>query len=234
MVRYQVPLSRPPSLCLLVGAAIGAAQGYWVAYFGIPSFIVTLAGMLVFKGLTLALLQGQSVGPFPPAFQKLVVRLHCRTCCRRHAEPTSLLLGAALTLALVVAGVRGARQREQRMGSRSSLYAFFVAKNGGARGRDPRLHLLIAIAPRIAERAGHHGGPDRALRLRDAANGDRPADLCGRRQRESRQAIRHQGRAADLPRLRQHGRAGRPGRAGLRRPPQHRDAQGRAPASNST
>src|SRR5690242_18372848 len=57
--------------CLIVGAAIGAAQGYWVAYFGIPSFIVTLAGMLVFKGLALAVLQGQSVGPFPPTFQKL-------------------------------------------------------------------------------------------------------------------------------------------------------------------
>ena len=57
--------------CLLVGALIGAAQGYWVAYFKIPSFIVTLAGMLVFKGLALAVLQGQSVGPFPPTFQML-------------------------------------------------------------------------------------------------------------------------------------------------------------------
>src|ERR671920_640684 len=51
--------------CLLAGAAIGAAQGWFVAFFRIPSFIVTLAGMLVFKGLSLALLQGQSVGPFP-------------------------------------------------------------------------------------------------------------------------------------------------------------------------
>jgi len=36
------------------------------------SFIVTLAGMLVFKGLALAVLQGQSVGPFSPTFQKLL------------------------------------------------------------------------------------------------------------------------------------------------------------------
>src|SRR5262245_41636922 len=57
--------------CLAVGALIGAAQGVWVAYFRIPSFIVTLAGMLVFKGLALALLQGQSVGPFPETFQRL-------------------------------------------------------------------------------------------------------------------------------------------------------------------
>ena len=71
MVRYHVAYPIAFIACLLVGAAIGAAQGYWVAYFKIPSFIVTLAGMLVFKGLALALLQGQSVGPFPPTFQKL-------------------------------------------------------------------------------------------------------------------------------------------------------------------
>ena len=70
MVRFHVDYPLAFIACLLVGAAIGAAQGYWVAYFGIPSFIVTLAGMLVFKGLALALLQGQSVGPFPPTFQK--------------------------------------------------------------------------------------------------------------------------------------------------------------------
>src|SRR4051812_7867823 len=38
-------------ICLAVGGAIGAAQGYWIAYHRIPSFIVTLAGMLVFRGL---------------------------------------------------------------------------------------------------------------------------------------------------------------------------------------
>lgn len=58
-------------ICLAVGTAIGAAQGYWIAYWRIPSFIVTLAGMLVFRGLTLWLLGGRSVGPFPPEFQAL-------------------------------------------------------------------------------------------------------------------------------------------------------------------
>src|SRR5438034_3391979 len=53
MVRFHVDYPLAFIACLLVGAAIGAAQGYWVAYFGIPSFIVTLAGMLVFKGLAL-------------------------------------------------------------------------------------------------------------------------------------------------------------------------------------
>jgi putative multiple sugar transport system permease protein len=58
-------------VCLIAGAAIGASQGYWIAYLKIPSFIVTLAGMLVFRGLTLALLAGESIGPFPKQFQLL-------------------------------------------------------------------------------------------------------------------------------------------------------------------
>lgn len=57
--------------CIAVGAVIGGAQGYFIAYMKIPSFIVTLAGMLVFKGLLLALLGGRSVGPFPTEFQML-------------------------------------------------------------------------------------------------------------------------------------------------------------------
>ncbi|NWJ26890.1 sugar ABC transporter permease GguB [Rhizobium sp. RM] len=56
-------------ICLVIGGIIGAAQGYWVAYHRIPSFIVTLAGMLVFRGLTLFVLGGKNIGPFPADFQ---------------------------------------------------------------------------------------------------------------------------------------------------------------------
>lgn len=58
-------------ISLLLGALIGAWQGFWVAYVGIPAFIVTLAGMLLFRGLTLVVLKGQSIAPFPESFQKI-------------------------------------------------------------------------------------------------------------------------------------------------------------------
>lgn len=58
-------------ICILAGGLIGAAQGYWIAYWSIPSFIVTLAGMLVFRGASLWLLEGQSLGPFPREFQMI-------------------------------------------------------------------------------------------------------------------------------------------------------------------
>lgn len=56
---------------LAAGALIGAWQGYWIAYVRIPSFIVTLAGMLLFRGLTLVTLQGQSIAPFPDGFRAM-------------------------------------------------------------------------------------------------------------------------------------------------------------------
>lgn len=59
-------------VCLLIGGLIGAAQGYWIAYHRIPSFIVTLAGMLVFRGMCQGLLGGgSSVGPLPEGFKQL-------------------------------------------------------------------------------------------------------------------------------------------------------------------
>ena len=64
-----VPLVIP--LTLIVGGLIGAAQGYWVAFWRIPSFIVTLAGMMVFRGATMLLLGGQNIGPFPKSFQAM-------------------------------------------------------------------------------------------------------------------------------------------------------------------
>jgi putative multiple sugar transport system permease protein len=56
---------------ILVGALVGVWQGYWVAYVGIPAFIVTLAGMLLFRGLALMTLQNTNIGPYPDEFRAI-------------------------------------------------------------------------------------------------------------------------------------------------------------------
>jgi putative multiple sugar transport system permease protein len=71
MIRYDMPWPVAVVVCLLLGALIGAWQGFWIAYVGIPSFIVTLAGMLVFRGATQYLLEGQSIAPFPRSFSQV-------------------------------------------------------------------------------------------------------------------------------------------------------------------
>ena len=58
-------------LCLLIGILIGFWQGFWIAYVRIPAFIVTLSGQLVFRGLTLMILKGLTISPFPDSYMLL-------------------------------------------------------------------------------------------------------------------------------------------------------------------
>ncbi|MFK3983269.1 multiple monosaccharide ABC transporter permease [Micromonospora sp. NPDC050397] len=71
MVNHDVPWPLALLITLVVGGLIGAWQGYWIAYFGIPAFIVTLAGMLLFRALTLTVLGNQGIGPFPEQVRTL-------------------------------------------------------------------------------------------------------------------------------------------------------------------
>ena len=71
MVNYGVPWPLALVITLIAGALIGAWQGFWIAYYGIPAFIVTLAGMLLFRALTLTVLGNQGIGPFPDAVRTL-------------------------------------------------------------------------------------------------------------------------------------------------------------------
>ncbi|WP_394251157.1 multiple monosaccharide ABC transporter permease [Arthrobacter pityocampae] len=56
---------------MVIGGLVGAWQGFWVAYVGIPAFIVTLAGMLVFRGLTQIVLGNQRITGFPEEYRQL-------------------------------------------------------------------------------------------------------------------------------------------------------------------
>ncbi len=56
---------------LMFGVLIGAWQGFWVAFVGIPGFIVTLAGMLLFRGLTYQILDNVSLSPFPRSYYNI-------------------------------------------------------------------------------------------------------------------------------------------------------------------
>lgn len=128
MVEYHMHFVPAALLCLLVGALIGAAQGYWVAFFKIPSFIVTLAGMLVFKGLALVVLQGASVGPFPAEFQLLSTGFIPDPFAGDGLRILSLVIGLAMALALLIFKVRG-RAGRAKHGMANEPYVFFLLKN---------------------------------------------------------------------------------------------------------
>jgi putative multiple sugar transport system permease protein len=143
MVEYHVNFVLAVPLCLLFGAAIGAVQGWFIAFARIPSFIVTLAGMLVFKGLALAVLQGQSVGPFPGEFQLISSGFIPDFFGGESLRLTSLLLGALIAVVMFVSRVRS-RRRRLSYGMEEEPWPLFLAKNLVFAGLIVALSYLLA------------------------------------------------------------------------------------------
>lgn len=112
MVDNDLPWPLAVVLCLAIGAAAGAVQGFFIAYLGIPSFIVTLAGMLLFRGLTEIFLKGQTLGPFPKDLQKIANGFLPEVGPNTNYHNLTLLLGFALIAFVVFQEVRD-RKRQQ-------------------------------------------------------------------------------------------------------------------------
>ncbi|TGG93471.1 sugar ABC transporter permease [Natronospirillum operosum] len=129
IIQMGLPLVVVVPTCLFVGFVIGAIHGYWVAYWKIPSFIVTLAGMLVYRGLTLALLKGQSIGPFPRDFQRISTGFVPDYLGGASLNLMALGSGLILTAVLLMLAFQ-ARRRAQKYGMEDEPWAFFLVKNG--------------------------------------------------------------------------------------------------------
>lgn len=138
MVNWKLDPFLAGFACLALGGIIGGAQGYFVAYYKIPAFIVTLAGMLVFKGLALTVLGGASVGPFPKIFQLLssgyVPDPFNFTLNGAPFNLLALLIGIAVTGAIVFFNVR-TRRNQQEHGLAEEPDVIFYGRN-----------VLIAVA----------------------------------------------------------------------------------------
>lgn len=136
IVRMDLPIWIGVLLVLGIGALVGAWQGYWVAFFGVPAFIVTLAGMLIFRGATLLALGGQQISPFPDTFRNVfssgfidglldyVTLPDLPLLGGGPADVFTLLLGVAAVVALVVSQLRTRAARIRYQQTVSSQGAF--------------------------------------------------------------------------------------------------------------
>ncbi|WP_034388999.1 sugar ABC transporter permease [Deinococcus sp. YIM 77859] len=107
---------------LLVGAAIGAVQGAWIAYLGVPAFVVTLGGLLIWRGFAWIMTSGQTVAPLTDSFQVFGGGLGGSI-----GSLWSWVIGALLVSAVVTSDVRNYRRRAR----------------SGLQQRDPLLQILV-------------------------------------------------------------------------------------------
>ena len=113
---------------IAVGALCGVWQGFWVAYVGIPAFIVTLAGMLLFRGLTYEVLHNVSLSPFPGEYQQIAGGFLNGLLGGYGYDTFTLLIGVLAVAGLVVSQWR-TRQGRVKYGQQVESLTMFLAKN---------------------------------------------------------------------------------------------------------
>ena len=213
-------------LCLVLGAAIGAWHGFWVAYVGIPAFIVTLASMLIFRGLTLVVLKGATVGGLPDGFEAMGNGFLPDVGPDTGLSNLTLVLAALLAVFLVALEFRKRASAIRynfdvvpvglfyaklvAMVAVIMIFAYLLAQYRGVPIVGLILFVLIGVYGFITQRT-----VDRSPRLRH------------RRQRRRGHDVRCPHQAHRLPGDDQHGSARRPGRHGHRGPPDRGQPEGR-------
>ncbi|MGE4466441.1 multiple monosaccharide ABC transporter permease [Sphaerochaeta sp.] len=134
-------------VCLLTGLAIGAWQGFWIAYVRIPPFITTLAGMLLWRGVALLILNGLTISPFPEEYLKYFNSFLPNTDDKTKVFTITFIIGVIICL-IVIAYTLFNRQTKKKKGYQIEPLAFTIV----------RIIFLSAAILLIAGLLGQHKG----------------------------------------------------------------------------
>jgi len=187
IINHNMPVPLGIGAVLIIGAIIGAWQGFWIAYVKIPAFITTLAGMMVFRGLTYVSLNGTSVAPFPRSFQLMSTGFIPDFFNGSGIHITTIVIGLILTILYVIAEIRKrAAQKKYKFEVTDPVvlalkmasivivingFCFIMAKYKGLPNVLVLLAILVAFYTFITTKTtlGRHiyalGGNEKAARL---------------------------------------------------------------------
>jgi len=144
-------------VCLLVGILIGAWHGMWIAFVHIPPFIVTLAGMLLWRGAALIVLNGLTISPMPDKYLSLFTSYLPSVSYQMLNDNPDKAMALTFTVTMIVAVVccivlviseflqRGAKRRK---GYETTALGLFIA----------RLVLFCAVILVVASLLGRDKG----------------------------------------------------------------------------
>jgi putative multiple sugar transport system permease protein len=127
-IKMGLPTVLSVIICLVVGAAIGAFQGFWVSIVKVPSFIATLAGMLIFRGLTIVLLDGKSLAPYPKSFQLISSGFIPDLFKGNDLHLLTVVIAVVVAVIYVITSFRS-RQKKVTFGFPVESQVLFIAKN---------------------------------------------------------------------------------------------------------
>ncbi|MFU0831795.1 MAG: ABC transporter permease [Oscillospiraceae bacterium] len=114
IVNMKVNIYLSILICLIAGLLIGMWQGFWIAYVRIPSFIVTLAGMMLWRGLALIILNGLTISPFPEEYLQYFSSYLPVTQNSNTVMAVTVVVGAIVSAIYIVAQIISRAQRVRK------------------------------------------------------------------------------------------------------------------------
>lgn len=134
-------------VCILLGTAIGAWQAFWIAYVRIPPFIVTLAGMLLWRGIAQVVLNGLTISPFPASYTKIFTSFIPGDADKSTVFAVTTIIAAVICVIFIAISILG-RIKKAKKGYNVESIGMFIA----------RLVIITAAVMWIATRLGQHKG----------------------------------------------------------------------------
>lgn len=126
IVSMGMPIQIAIVISLLLGALVGAWQGFWIAYVKVPAFIVTLAGMLIFRGITMIILQGNTLSPYPASFQYMAMGFLPEIGGGK-SHVLTLIIGAIISVTFIILEIRK-RLQERKYEIEQCAKNMFIVK----------------------------------------------------------------------------------------------------------
>jgi putative multiple sugar transport system permease protein len=127
LIKMNLPVSVAIGISLLIGLIIGCFQGFIIAYVGVPAFITTLAGMLIFKGLTMVILQGTSLAPMPASYNFLAAGFVPDIFKFEGINILAILIGIMVSIIFVISEIME-RSNKQKFQFEVAAPSAFTAK----------------------------------------------------------------------------------------------------------
>lgn len=125
IIVHGMPVWLSILVALAIGIIVGAWQGFWIAYARIPAFIVTLAGMLIFRGLTLVILKGNTLAPFPKSYQFFAAEFLTKDPSK--IKLASFIVGVLFSVLVIFIETRN-RKKEEEYGIETTRLGTFIFK----------------------------------------------------------------------------------------------------------
>ena len=127
MLQMHLPTIPAILISLAIGLAIGCWNGFWIAYVGVPAFIATLAGQLLFRGFTMGILKGVSLAPLPNDYTFMATSFLPDPLATDTLKPMTLII-AGIAISAFIVSEYTARRKRQSYGFEVPSMGIFLGK----------------------------------------------------------------------------------------------------------